>query len=91
MKYNLLLFFIFATLCHYSYAQEKPNILVISADDLNDFPSYANRYEGAITPNLDKLANRGMVFNNAYSQYTLCGPSRASLMYGFYPHNLSGK
>jgi arylsulfatase A-like enzyme len=72
-------------------AAEKPNVVFISVDDLNDFPSYANRYEGAITPNLDKLANRGMVFNNAYSQYTVCGPSRASMMSGFYPHNLSGK
>ncbi|CAH8284095.1 arylsulfatase A-like enzyme [Mariniflexile fucanivorans] len=90
MKSNILLSFFIVTLCHFCYAQEKPNVLFISVDDLNDFPSYANRYEGAITPNLDKLANQGTVFNNAYCQYSVCGPSRASVMSGFYPHNLSG-
>ena len=82
MKSNLLLCFIIATFGHFSYAQEQPNILFISVDDLNDFASYANRYEGAITPNLDKLASQGTVFNNAYSQYAVCGPSRASVMSG---------
>jgi arylsulfatase A-like enzyme len=90
MKRNLLFSFIFATLCNYSYAQEQPNILFISVDDLNDFPSYANRYEGAITPNLDRLASKGLAFNRAYAQYTVCGPSRASVMSGLYPHRLSG-
>lgn len=90
MKRNLLFSFIFATLCHYSYSQEQPNILFISVDDLNDFPSYANRYEGAITPNLDRLASKGLAFNRAYAQYTVCGPSRASVMSGLYPHRLSG-
>lgn len=90
MKSNLLLCFIIATLGHFSYAQEQPNILFISVDDLNDFASYANRYEGAITPNLDKLASQGTVFNNAYSQYAVCGPSRASVMSGVHPYQLSG-
>lgn len=90
MKGNFFLFLIMFTLCHFSYAQEKPNILFISVDDLNDFPSYMNRYEGAITPNLDKLASQGMVFNKAYSQYAVCGPSRASVMSGVHPHRLLG-
>ncbi|MFB9057367.1 sulfatase [Mariniflexile ostreae] len=90
MKRNLLLCLVIGAFCQLCYAQKKPNILFISVDDLNDFPAYANRYEGAITPNLDKLANQGTVFNKAYSQYAVCGPSRASVMSGFYPHRLSG-
>lgn len=91
MKRNFLLFYIFTTLSFLVNSQEKPNILFISVDDLNDFPSFANRYEGAITPNLDRLASQGMVFNKAYCQYAVCGPSRASVMSGVHPHRLFGK
>ncbi len=70
--------------------QDKPNVLFIAVDDLNDFVSYADRYKGAITPNIDRLASQGMAFNNAYCQYTVCRPSRASVMSGFYPHRLQG-
>ena len=90
MKGNLLLCLIISTLSHFCNAQGQPNILFISVDDLNDFPAYANRYEGAITPNLDKLARQGTVFNKAYCQYAVCGPSRASVMSGVHPNKLSG-
>lgn len=65
-------------------AQEKPNILLIISDDLNTrigpYMDIANH-----TPNLDRLAEQGVQFSRAYSQYPLCGPSRASLMSGLYP------
>jgi arylsulfatase A-like enzyme len=66
----------------------RPNVLFLSVDDLNDFPSFANRYPDAQTPNMDRLAERGMVFTNAHCQFPLCGPSRASLMSGFLPSTL---
>ena len=70
-----------------SYAQEpaSPNILFIAADDLNiDIGCYGN--DQVKTPNLDKLAEMGVRFNNAYCQQALCGPSRASIMTGMRPN-----
>jgi len=39
------------------------------------------------TPNYDRLASEGTLFNNCYSQHPICGPSRCSIMTGWYPHN----
>jgi len=69
-------------------SEKKPNVLFISVDDLNDFPFFAQRYPDAITPHLDSLAKRGMVFSNAHCQFPLCGPSRASIMSGLLPSTL---
>ena len=66
----------------------KPNVLFIAVDDLNDFPTFTNRYPDAKTPNMDRLAARGMVFTRAHCQFPLCGPSRASVMSGLLPSTL---
>ncbi len=64
--------------------EEKPNILFIIADDLADrLTCYGDSV--AVTPNLDKLAQRGVVFGNNFCQYPTCDPSRASLFSGLYP------
>jgi len=63
---------------------EKPNVLFIIADDLGAMLA-SNDNEVAVTPNLDKLAERGVVFKNNFCQYPTCGPSRASLFSGLYP------
>ena len=66
-----------------SQSSEKINVLLIIADDLNcDLGAYGNVV--VQTPNIDRLAEKGILFENAHNQYPLCGPSRASLMTGMY-------
>ena len=65
-------------------AAQRPNILFIGVDDLRpELGCYGSPV--AITPNLDKLASQGLLFNRAYCQQAICGPSRASLMTGMRP------
>ena len=63
----------------------RPNVLFILVDDYGwaDVGVYgSNFYE---TPNIDKLAGRGIKFNNAYTASPVCSPTRASIMTGKYP------
>ncbi len=65
-------------------ADGRPNVLFLICDDLNcDMSTYDHRL--VKTPNMDRLAMRGVTFDRAYCQYPLCGPSRASFMTGLYP------
>jgi iduronate 2-sulfatase len=63
------------------YAQSKPNVLLIMADDFRDFGGAFTK-EVVKTPNLDRLRARGMTFDRAYVQYPVCNPSRCSMMAG---------
>jgi arylsulfatase A len=67
---------------------DKPNIVLLLADDLGwtGLSSFGSDYYE--TPNLDQLAARGIKFTNAYSGCTVCSPTRASLMTGLYPARL---
>jgi len=58
-------------------------------DDLNDYPEEFNGHPQAVTPNIKKLAKSGVSFQHAYSNDPMCGPSRASMMTGIYPHKSS--
>ncbi|SNR71567.1 Arylsulfatase A [Lutibacter agarilyticus] len=64
---------------------EKPNVLFIAVDDLNNWITPIDNYSNAKTPNFDRLAQMGVTFTNAHCQAPLCGPSRASLMTGLRP------
>jgi arylsulfatase A-like enzyme len=63
----------------------KPNYLFIAVDDLNDWIGPLGGHPQARTPNIDRLARRGVVFANAHTQAPLCNPSRASLLSGLRP------
>src|SRR5947208_8024550 len=60
---------------------KKPNVLFIAIDDLRDWVHYLG-YEQVKTPNLDRLAARGVTFTHAYCASPVCNPSRTALMSG---------
>lgn len=67
-------------------AAERPNVLFIAIDDMNDYAGCLGGYRGeASTPNIDRLADRGVVFTNAHCSAPLCNPSRSSLLSGLNP------
>jgi arylsulfatase A-like enzyme len=71
-----------------SYAQaanQKPNVLLIAIDDLNDWVGCLDGHPQASTPHIDALAKRGTLFTNAHCQAPICNPSRTSLMLGLRP------
>jgi arylsulfatase A-like enzyme len=68
-----------------SLEKERPNVLFIAIDDLNDWLGCMGGHPDAKTPNIDRLAREGVLFSNAHCQAPLCGPSRASLMSGLRP------
>ena len=65
-------------------SKRQPNVLLISVDDLAaELGSYGN--ELVKSPNIDALAGQGVRFDRAYTQYTVCNPSRISFLTGQYP------
>jgi arylsulfatase A-like enzyme len=81
-----LLFFLGLILCVSAQAADKPNFVLILADDLGygelGFQGYN---KDCPTPNLDALAAKGTRFTQGYIAATYCSPSRAGLMTGRYP------
>lgn len=67
------------------WAQSRPNILFIAVDDLNDWVGPLKGHPQVKTPQMDRLARRGMTFTNAHTQSPLCNPSRAALLSGMRP------
>jgi len=78
---------IFLLLAHLSFSQKTPNIIVFIADD---WSKHAGVYGDKVikTPNIDKIASEGIVFQNAFCAAPSCTPSRAAILTGRYPHQL---
>ncbi len=66
-------------------AEDRPNVLFIAVDDLNHWVGYLGRNPQTITPNIDKLAARGVRFTHSYCAAPVCNPSRAAVMSGMRP------
>ena len=89
MKKFLLTLCFGSLLCHSGVqgATQRPNVLFIAVDDLKPvLGCYADKL--AKTPNMDKLAARGMLFEKAYVNQAVCAPSRNSLMLGVRPQTM---
>lgn len=69
-----------------SSATEKPNVLFIAVDDLNDWIGCLGGHPQTKTPNLDRLAASGVLFRNAYCPAASCNPSRTAIFSGLPPH-----
>ena len=86
MKRLLFVVFIFLIFsCEKS--NKNPNIIIFIADDVSwdDLGCYGNL--DVKTPNIDYLANNGLIFKNTYLTTSSCSPSRNSILTGRYPHN----
>ena len=78
-----LFLFLSATL----WGSERPNVLFVAVDDLRPaLGCYGDKT--AVTPNLDKLAGEGILFERSYCQFAVCSPSRLSLMTGRRPDSI---
>ena len=66
-------------------AADKPNVLFIAIDDLNDWVGPLGGHEQVKTPHMDALAAKGTTFTNAHCQSPLCNPSRTSILTGLRP------
>jgi len=66
-------------------ATGRPNVLFIAIDDLNDWVGCLGGHPQVRTPNIDRLARRGVLFSNAHCQAPICNPSRVSLLTGVLP------
>lgn len=86
MKKPTLIYLVILCLhCGWSVAAERPNILlIVSEDNGPELGCYGDRY--ARTPNLNRLASQGVLFENAFVPYSVCSPSRACFLTGLYPH-----
>lgn len=65
--------------------ETRPNVLFIAVDDLNDWIGVLEGHPQARTPNIDRLAQRGVLFTNAHCAAPACNPSRVALMTGLRP------
>lgn len=63
----------------------RPNVLLITIDDLNDWVVGLGGHPQSVTPNIERLAKRGVLFTNAHCQAPICNPSRTSFMTGLRP------
>lgn len=80
-----LLLFSFIMQSAMALQNKKPNILLITIDDLNDWVGHLEGHPKVKTPHIDRLATTGVSFTNAHVQSPICNPSRTSFLTGLRP------
>lgn len=81
---RLIILLLLLSVCIKVHAQERPNIVLILTDDQSYGMLGATGNEVVDTPNIDKLANQGVLFTKAHVTSAICTPSRVSLLLGQY-------
>ena len=66
---------------------KPPNVLMLCIDDMNDWVGFLGGHPQTKTPNMDKLAKKGVNFTKAYCTAPGCSPSRNAVLFGIEPHN----
>ncbi len=82
MKHFVSLLLLLILFSPQAYAENKPNVLFLAVDDMNDWIGCLDTRTRAITPNIDALAARGVNFTNAHTAGVFCAPSRAAIFSG---------
>lgn len=77
-KHIIVLLILFVHVTMFAANDKQLNVLLIAVDDLNDWIGCLGGHPDAKTPNIDKLASRGILFTNAHCQGTMGNPSRIS-------------
>ncbi len=89
MKYTIFALLLIVNTA-FAQKQSRPNVIVIMADDLGRGDVSAYKKGTIKTPNIDKLANGGVRFNNGYATSATCTPSRFAMLTGIYPWRNKG-
>lgn len=84
MKLAAAIVTLVVTCCWSLHGRERPNVLFIAVDDWNDWVGCLGHGQ-AITPELDALAERGVLFTNAHCTVSVCNPSRVAVLTGLRP------
>jgi len=82
MRIFSFLFFAFLAWPLAAVEDNRPNVLFIILDDLNDWTGISEGHRNTLTPNIDRLASEGVAFLDAHASSPLCGPSRAAFLSG---------
>ncbi len=83
--FQILLCLLLTSFSHLDGSTDKANVLVFFVDDLRpELGCYG--VDSIKTPHIDKLASQGVLFERAYCQQAICGPSRISMLTGLYPY-----
>jgi arylsulfatase A-like enzyme len=89
MNYTFILVCVFSSLFSFTFAEKKPNILILLADDLGYGELGCYGQEVIQTPTIDALAEKGLRFTQFYAGTSVCAPSRAVLMTGIHAGKVS--
>lgn len=82
---NLIILLLVISFHTAAYSSDKPNVLFVAIDDLNDYITPLDSHPGIFTPNFEKLAKRSVTFANAHCAAPACHPSRVAVMTGVHP------
>ena len=72
----------FPSLSSWAAEDNRPNILMIAVDDLNQYVNHLGYYPDSVSPNIDALAKKGLSFHRAYSTAAVCNATRTAMLTG---------